>query len=120
MSKIIRTEPNKILAQAVEFHGFVYCAGVTAKDLSKDVRGQTKEVLDQIDHLLETHGTDKTRAAPGADLAEGHPRPRRHERPLVGLAARRRRPGPRLRAGQHGRPTAPGGDNGYGLQMMQG
>ena len=34
---------------------------MTAKDLSKDVTGQTKEVLDQIDALLETHGTDKTR-----------------------------------------------------------
>jgi enamine deaminase RidA (YjgF/YER057c/UK114 family) len=61
VSKIVRTQPNKILSQAVEYHGFVFCAGVTAKDLSKDVTGQTKEVLDQIDALLEEHGTDKTR-----------------------------------------------------------
>jgi enamine deaminase RidA (YjgF/YER057c/UK114 family) len=61
VSKIIRTEPNKILAKAVEYHGFVFCAGVTAKDLAKDVAGQTREVLDQIDEVLETHGTDKTR-----------------------------------------------------------
>ncbi len=61
MSKIIRTEPNKVLAKAVEYHGFVYCQGVTAKDVSKDIVGQTKEVLDQIDAILETHGTDKTR-----------------------------------------------------------
>lgn len=61
MSKIVRTEAGKILSQAVEFHGFVYLAGVTAQDTSKDVRGQTKEVLDRIDALLETHGTDKTR-----------------------------------------------------------
>lgn len=61
MSKIVRTQPNKILSQAVEYHGFVFCAGVTAKDLSKDVTGQTKEVLEQIDALLEEHGTDKTR-----------------------------------------------------------
>jgi enamine deaminase RidA (YjgF/YER057c/UK114 family) len=61
MSKIVRTEPNKILAKAVEYHGFVYVQGCTAKDLSKDVRGQTAEVLAQIDEILETHGTDKTR-----------------------------------------------------------
>ena len=61
MSKIIRTDANKVLAKAVEFHGFVYCAGVTAQDLSKDVAAQTREVLDQVDQALETHGTDKTR-----------------------------------------------------------
>jgi enamine deaminase RidA (YjgF/YER057c/UK114 family) len=61
MSKIIRTEPNKVLAKAVEFHGFVYLQGVTAKDSSKDIKGQTAEVLAQIDDLLERHGTDKTR-----------------------------------------------------------
>ena len=61
MSKIIRTEPNKVLAKAVEYHGFVYCQGCTAQDLGKDIVGQTKEVLDQIDAILEIHGTDKTR-----------------------------------------------------------
>jgi len=60
MSKIVRTEPNKILAKAVEHHGFVFLQGVTAHDLSKDVTGQTKEVLDQIDTILEIHGTDNT------------------------------------------------------------
>jgi enamine deaminase RidA (YjgF/YER057c/UK114 family) len=61
VSKIIRTEPGKILSKAVEFHGFVFTAGITARDMSKDVKGQTQDVLDQIDSLLETHGTDKTR-----------------------------------------------------------
>jgi len=61
MSKIVRTEPNKVLAKAVEYHGFVYCQGVTAQDLSKDITGQTEEVLAGIDAILETHGTDKTR-----------------------------------------------------------
>ena len=60
MAKITRTEPNKILSKAVEYHGFVYLQGCTAQDLSKDITGQTKEVLEQIDHILETHGTDKT------------------------------------------------------------
>ncbi len=61
MSKIIRTEPNKVLAKAVEYHGFVYTQGVTASDVSKDISGQTEEVLAAIDAILETHGTDKTR-----------------------------------------------------------
>ena len=61
MSKIIRTDPNAILSKAVEYHGFVYVQGCTAKDTSKDIKGQTKEILDQIDAILETHGTDKTR-----------------------------------------------------------
>lgn len=61
MSRIIRTEPNKILAKAVEYHGFVFVQGVTAQDLSKDISGQTEEVLAGIDSILEIHGTDKTR-----------------------------------------------------------
>lgn len=61
MSKIIRTEPNAILSKAVEFHGFVFLQGCTATDLDKDITGQTREVLDTIDDLLERHGTDKTR-----------------------------------------------------------
>jgi enamine deaminase RidA (YjgF/YER057c/UK114 family) len=61
MTKIIRTEPNKILSKAVEYHGFVYVQGCTAKDLTKDVKGQTAETLAQIDAILETHGADKTR-----------------------------------------------------------
>ena len=61
MSKIIRTNPGPVLAAAVEYHNFVYLQGCTAKDLTKDVAGQTEEVLAQIDELLEQHGTDKTR-----------------------------------------------------------
>lgn len=61
MSKIIRTEPNAILAKAVEYHGFVYTQGVVATDLSLDVAGQTQQILTQIDEILETHGTDNTR-----------------------------------------------------------
>ena len=61
MSKIIRTEPGPILSQAVEYHGFVYLPGIIANDTSKDIKGQTANVLAQIDALLETHGTDNTR-----------------------------------------------------------
>ena len=61
MSSIVRTNPNPILAQAVEYHGFVFVQGVTAKDVTKDIKGQTEEVLAEIDRILEVHGTDKTR-----------------------------------------------------------
>ncbi len=61
MSKITRTNPNKILSKAVEYHGFVYLAGITTRDPGKAIKEQTADVLAQIDALLETHGTDKTR-----------------------------------------------------------
>ncbi len=61
MSKIIRTQAGKVLSQAVEYHNFVYLAGLTADDTAQDVTGQTKQVLAKADALLETHGTDKTR-----------------------------------------------------------
>jgi enamine deaminase RidA (YjgF/YER057c/UK114 family) len=61
MAKIDRTDANKVLAKAVEYHGFVFLAGTTASDLSLDIKGQTRQVLDEIDRLLEVHGTDKTR-----------------------------------------------------------
>lgn len=61
MSRIIRTDANPVLAKAVEYHGFIYTQGVVAADTSQDITGQTKDVLAQIDALLETHGTDNTR-----------------------------------------------------------
>jgi enamine deaminase RidA (YjgF/YER057c/UK114 family) len=61
MSRITRTEPNKVMSKAVEYHGFVYTQGVVAADTALDITGQTKDVLAQIDALLETHGTDNTR-----------------------------------------------------------
>lgn len=61
MSKILRTNPNPILSAAVEYHGFVYTQGVVARNLDLDMEGQTKDVLEQIDALLEQHGTDNTR-----------------------------------------------------------
>jgi hypothetical protein len=41
MSKINRHGSNQILSTAVEYHNFVFCAGLTADDLSQDVTGQT-------------------------------------------------------------------------------
>ncbi len=61
MSRIIRTDANKVLAKAVEYHNFVYLCGMTADDTTQDITGQTRQVLANIDAALEAHGTDKTR-----------------------------------------------------------
>nr|WP_294918105.1 RidA family protein [uncultured Neokomagataea sp.] len=61
MSRILRTEPNPVMSKAVEYHGFIFTQGVVARDLSLDVAGQTKDIFEQIDALLEEHGTDNTR-----------------------------------------------------------
>ena len=61
MSKITRQGTNKILSSSVEYHNFVYLAGMTADDLSKDIKGQTAEVLAKIDAHLAACGSDKSR-----------------------------------------------------------
>ena len=61
MSKITRHHETAIYSKIVDYHGFVYLAGIVASDTSKDIAGQTQDVLDQIDALLEEAGTDKTR-----------------------------------------------------------
>src|SRR5437764_8962398 len=58
---IVRHDPSSILSQAVEHANTVYLAGVVAKDLAKDVKGQTKEVLDEIDRLLAKCGSHKSK-----------------------------------------------------------
>ncbi len=61
MAKILRTEPTAIMSRAVEYHGFVFTQGMVARDLGGDVTAQTRDVLEQLDALLEQHGTDSTR-----------------------------------------------------------
>ncbi len=61
MSRIIRTEAGKLLSKAVEYHGFVYTQGLVPRDTTLDIAGQTRDVLQQIDAVLELHGTDNTR-----------------------------------------------------------
>ena len=58
---IKRHKPGKLLSSAVEYNGVVYLAGVIADDLSKDVVGQTEEVLKKIDATLAAMGTDKSK-----------------------------------------------------------
>ena len=56
-----RHDSSGILSLAVEHGDTVYLAGVVAKKLEADVKGQTKEVLDEIDRLLAKCGTHKSK-----------------------------------------------------------
>jgi enamine deaminase RidA (YjgF/YER057c/UK114 family) len=58
---ITRHDPTSILANAVEHGGTVYLAGVVAKDLAKDVKAQTQEILAEIDRLLGKAGSHKSK-----------------------------------------------------------
>ena len=58
---IARHDSSSILSQAVEHGNTVYLAGVVAKGLDKDIKGQTKEVLDEIDRLLGKCGSHKSK-----------------------------------------------------------
>lgn len=61
MSRLIRNEPSPVLSKSVEYHGFVYTQGVVASDATLDFVGQTRDVLAQLDAILEHHGTDNSR-----------------------------------------------------------
>ena len=58
---IERLHAGKRMSQAVIYGHTVYLAGQVASDPTKDVPGQTREVLDTIDRLLAEAGTDKTK-----------------------------------------------------------
>ena len=58
---ITRHEPGPLLSLAVEHGDTVYLAGIVAKDLKKDVKGQTEEVLAEIDRLLAKAGSGKSK-----------------------------------------------------------
>jgi enamine deaminase RidA (YjgF/YER057c/UK114 family) len=58
---IKRHEPSKIYSKVVEANGFVFTAGVTADDVKQDAKGQTQQILNEIDRLLKLGGTNKTR-----------------------------------------------------------
>jgi enamine deaminase RidA (YjgF/YER057c/UK114 family) len=58
---IKRHEPSKIYSKVVEANGFVFTAGVTAEDVKQDAKGQTQQILKEIDRLLKLGGADKTK-----------------------------------------------------------
>lgn len=58
---VVRHEASKIYSKVTEANGFVFTAGIIPTDLSRDVKGQTNEVLTEISRLLALCGSDKTK-----------------------------------------------------------
>jgi enamine deaminase RidA (YjgF/YER057c/UK114 family) len=58
---VTRYESSAVYSKVTEANGFVFTAGVIPTDLSRDVEGQTTEVLAEIDRLLGLAGTDKSK-----------------------------------------------------------
>ena len=58
---IVRHNPAEKLSDAVEYNGLVFLAGQVAENLKADMKGQTEDVLRQIDALLVRCGTNKSR-----------------------------------------------------------
>ncbi len=58
---IVRHESSPIYSKAVEANGFVFTAGIVPSDLSRDAKGQTEEVLKEIDRLLALAKTGKSK-----------------------------------------------------------
>src|SRR5262245_18257769 len=56
-----RHEPSKIYSKVVEANGFVFTAGIVADDVKQDAKGQSQQILKEIDRLLKLAGTDKTK-----------------------------------------------------------
>lgn len=53
--------PGPRMSRCVIHGDTVYVCGLTAGDTSQDVKGQTKQILDRIDHYLAQAGTDKSK-----------------------------------------------------------
>ena len=58
---IQRHNTGKRLSEIVVHNGTIYLAGEVPDDTSKDITGQTEEVLGKIDRLLAQVGSDKTK-----------------------------------------------------------
>lgn len=69
-----RFDAGKRLSEMSVHNGVAYLAGQVAADGSKDIQGQTREVLAAIDALLARAGSDKTKILMAqifiADLAD--------------------------------------------------
>ena len=61
MAEIQRFHVGVRLSEMAVHNGTVYLAGQVPDDLTKDLRGQTEEVLGMVDRLLAEAGSDKSR-----------------------------------------------------------
>lgn len=58
---VVRHESSDILSLCVESGNLVWTAGIVAKKLDQDVKGQAAEILREIDRLLAKAGTSKSK-----------------------------------------------------------
>lgn len=58
---IQRIPGSPLFSRAVTHNGIVYLAGVVAQDRDLDIRGQVRDIFNQIDETLALAGVDKSR-----------------------------------------------------------
>ncbi len=58
---IQKLDSNEVISEIAIYNGVVYLAGQVPNDDSLDIKGQTREVLDNIDKALAKAGTDKSK-----------------------------------------------------------
>lgn len=61
MSDLERLDAGPRLSRAVIHDGVIHFAGITAKDRTQDIAGQTRQALEALDGHLARAGSDKTR-----------------------------------------------------------
>ena len=57
----ITKPPGPRMSRLVVRGDTVYLCGLTANDPTEDIKGQTRQILDKIDHYLAEAGTDKSK-----------------------------------------------------------
>ncbi len=57
----ITKSPGPRMSRLVVRGDTVYLCGLTANDPTEDIKGQTRQILDKIDHYLAEAGTDKSK-----------------------------------------------------------
>ena len=58
---IRRHTRTPIMHRVVEHGGVLYFGGIVADDRSKDMAGQTQDILEKVGQLLQENGSDRTR-----------------------------------------------------------
>lgn len=61
MNEIRRIGSNPRLSRVVLHNGIAWLSGIVAADYHEDIRGQTRQVLAQLERLLEQAGSNRSR-----------------------------------------------------------
>jgi len=60
MNEIVRKETTQRMSRAVVHNGTVYFCGQVAKEMVADIKPQTSTMLEKVDELLSSVGSDRT------------------------------------------------------------